>query len=156
MTEPTSTTNRGGTAANTARDEVRAATAAAQRTMAPQSVPVRMWETPGALVIVAPLPAVTAEDVVIDLRRGEVSFRAALRSAPEREYLLDEWEFGGYERTVTIPEGYGAGAEASLNNGQLAIRVLPGRWVEPISVRPGSEITPRTDRPTGADQPLPR
>lgn len=121
---------------NAARDEVLAATAATQRTMQPQAVPVRMWETPDALVIVAPLPAVTAEDVTIEVSSGEVSFRAALRSAPARDYLLDEWEFGGYARTVAIPDGYGAAAEASLNNGQLAIRVLPGRCVEPLRVQP--------------------
>lgn len=127
---------RTDTAATAARDDVKAATAEAARTMAPQSVPVRMWETSGALVIVAPLPAVTAEDVTIDLRDGELSFRAELRSAPRRDYLIDEWDFGGYERTVAVPEGYGGALEASLNSGQLAIRVLPGRSTEPLTIRP--------------------
>jgi HSP20 family molecular chaperone IbpA len=110
--------------------EVAQATAATEATMRPQKVPVNVYETSGALVIVAPLPAVQASDVVIELRPGCVRFFAPLRSAPPREHLIHEWEYGGYEREVDLPEGYGSGVEASLANGQLAIRVLRGAPVE--------------------------
>jgi HSP20 family molecular chaperone IbpA len=108
------------------RDEVVAATADTQATMPVQSVPVNAYETTGALVIVAPLPAVTADDVSIELRPGVLRFWASLRSAGPRDYLLHEWEYGGYEREIELPDGYGSGVEASLVNGQLAIRVLRG------------------------------
>ncbi|HET7652885.1 MAG TPA: Hsp20 family protein [Acidimicrobiales bacterium] len=107
-------------------DEVVESTAATEATMAPQSVPVNVYETTGALVVVAPFPAVQADDVTIELRPGRVRFCAPLRSAGGREYLVQEWEYGGYEREVELPAGYGAGVEASLANGQLAIRVLRG------------------------------
>ncbi len=133
----------GYTAAMTARNETNAAhrnvveaTEATQRTMRPQQVPVRMYEASEALVIVAPMPAVTAEDVTIELNGPHLRFRAALRSAPARDYLLDEWEFGGYERELTLPDGYGSAAEATLNNGQLAIRVMPGSTAEPLVLHP--------------------
>jgi HSP20 family molecular chaperone IbpA len=116
--------------------EVVDATAAAQATMRPQNVPVNMYETSGAVVIVAPLPAVTAGDVTIDLRPGHIRFWAGLRSAGPRDFLLREWDYGGYEREIALPDGYGGGVEASLANGQLAIRVLPGACASTISVHP--------------------
>ena len=102
------------------------ATAAARRNFPPQRVPVRMYETKGALVVVAPMAAVQAEDVTVELHGSNLRFFAEIRSAPDRQYLLDEWEFGGYERDLELPAGYGGGLEASLHNGQLVIRVLPG------------------------------
>ena len=106
--------------------------------MPPQSVPVNVYETTGALVVVSPLPAVKADDVTIELRPGTLRFWARLRSAPPREYLTHEWEYGGYEREVEVPEGYGGGVEASLANGQLAIRVLRGSTNELVSVKPNA------------------
>jgi HSP20 family molecular chaperone IbpA len=114
------------------------ATAATERTMRSQSVPVNVYETTGALVVVSPLPAVKAEDVTIELRPGTLRFWARLRSAPPREYLTHEWEYGGYEREVEVPEGYGGSVEASLANGQLAIRVLRGTTSELVSVKPNA------------------
>jgi HSP20 family molecular chaperone IbpA len=107
-------------------DEVVESTAATEATMQPQRVPVNVYEASGALVIVAPFAAVQADDVTIELRPGRVRFCAALRSSGGRDYLVQEWEYGGYEREVELPAGYGAGVEASLANGQLAIRVLRG------------------------------
>lgn len=103
--------------------------------MRPQAVPVNVYEAPEALVVVAPMPAVTADDVTIELRPGHVRFWAHLRSSGTREYLVQEWEYGGYERTIELPDGYGGGVEASLHNGQLAIRVLRGD-AETIDVKP--------------------
>jgi HSP20 family molecular chaperone IbpA len=120
------------------RQEVAEATADTERTMRSQSVPVNVYETTGALVVVSPLPAVKAEDVTIELRPGTLRFWARLRSAPPREYLTHEWEYGGYEREVEVPEGYGGGVEASLANGQLAIRVLRGTTNELVSVKPNA------------------
>jgi HSP20 family molecular chaperone IbpA len=121
------------------RDEVVEATAATEAEMRPQRVPVNVYEASGALVIVAPFCAVQADDVTIELRPGAVRFWSRLRSSGPREYLVQEWEYGGYEREVDLPEGYGAGVEASLANGQLAIRVLRGDPPgQPISIHPSS------------------
>jgi len=104
--------------------------------MIPQRVPVNVYESSNALVIVAPLPAVTANDVTIELRRGVVRFWASVRSAGPREYLVNEWSYGGYERSVEIPAGYGTALEATLANGQLAVRVLKGQPVEQLTIHP--------------------
>lgn len=118
-------------------DEVVEATAATEAEMRPQRVPVNVYEASGALVIVAPFPAVQPGDVTIELRPGSVRFWGRLRSSGPREYLVQEWEYGGYEREVELPEGYGAGVEASLANGQLAVRVLRGdASPETITIHP--------------------
>jgi HSP20 family molecular chaperone IbpA len=116
--------------------EVTEATASAEATMRPQSVPVNVYETRGAVVVIAPLPAVTPDDVTVEVRPGRLRFWAHLRTAAPRDYLLHEWDYGGYEREVDLPEGYGHSVEASLVNGQLAIRVLRGDPSELVTVKP--------------------
>ena len=117
-------------------DEVVEATEATEATMRPQTVPVNVHEAPEALVVVAPLPAVAAEDVTIELRPGKLRFWAGVRSSGPREYLIHEWEYGGYEREIDLPDGYGGGVEASLAKGQLAIRVLKGAVTELRTIKP--------------------
>ena len=116
--------------------EVVDATAATEETMRVQSVPVNVYETSGAVVIVAPLPAVTADDVSIELRPPTLRFWAHVRSAGPREHLVHEWDYGGYEREVELPTGYGASVEASLANGQLAVRVLRGDPRHAVNTKP--------------------
>lgn len=123
------------TSENPAHQEVAEATAATQATMRPQSVPVNVYEASGALVVVAPVPAVTADDVTIELRGRTLRFWAYLRSAAPRDYLVHEWNYGGYERELEVPAGYGSAVEASLANGQLAVRVLRGDPVD-TTVKP--------------------
>jgi HSP20 family molecular chaperone IbpA len=118
------------------RDVVAEATSSLERTMEPQRVPVNVYETTGALVVVAPLPAVTPGDVTVELRPGTLRFYARLRSAAPRHYLVHEWEYGGYEREIEVPRGFGGAAEASVTNGQLVVRVLRGETREPITIRP--------------------
>jgi HSP20 family molecular chaperone IbpA len=115
---------------------VRDATTATEREMRPQTIPVNAFETNEAMVVVAPLPAVTADDVTIELRPGSLRFWAHLRSAAPRDYLVHEWDYGGYERELELPPGYGGGVEAALGNGQLAIRVLRGEATGVQKVKP--------------------
>jgi HSP20 family molecular chaperone IbpA len=110
----------------TVHDDALEAREVAEATMAPQPVPVNVYEASEAMVVVAVMPAVTAEDVQVELRPGSLRFWSHLRSATTREYLLHEWSYGGYEREVPVPSGYGAGLDATLANGQLVVRVLRG------------------------------
>lgn len=110
----------------TVHDDALEAREVAEATMAPQPVPVNVYEASEAMVVVAPLPAVTAEDVQVELRPGSLRFWSHLRSATTREYLVHEWSYGGYEREVPVPSGYGSDLDATLANGQLVVRVLRG------------------------------
>jgi HSP20 family molecular chaperone IbpA len=115
------------------------ATATTEAEMRPQSVPVNVYEASEALVLVAPMPAVTSADVCVELSPGAPSTLrvwAHVRSAAPREYLLHEWEYGGYERQIELPAGYGGGVEATLRNGQLVVRVLRGECVQVARIAP--------------------
>ena len=92
----------------------------------PQQVPVNMYETTDAMVLVAPLPGVMADDVEVSVDGGRVTLKAAMRSAAPKDYVLHEWHYGPYERTVELPAGFGGKAEATFNNGQLALRIERG------------------------------
>src|SRR4051794_2401568 len=106
--------------------------------MSPQSVPVNAYEAAGTFVIVAPFPAVTAKDVTVTLSPDGVRLCAELRSAGPREYAIHEWEYGGYDRLVDTPAGFGSAIEASLNNGQLVVRVLSGEFTADHRIHPTS------------------
>lgn len=91
-----------------------------------QQLPVNMYEATDAVVVVAPMPAVMADDIHISLEGRVLSISAECRTEAPKDYLLHEWHYGPYERTVELPEGYGGGGEGSFGNGQLAVRVLRG------------------------------
>ena len=115
------------------------ATATIEAEMRPQSIPVNLYEATEALVLVAPMPAVTHDDVGVELCPGApTSLRvwAHVRSAAPRDYLLHEWEYGGYERQVELPAGFGGAVEASLKNGQLVVRVLHGECTASVRISP--------------------
>jgi HSP20 family molecular chaperone IbpA len=117
-------------------EEVLEATAETEGAMRPQWVPVNVHETPGAIVVMAAMPAVLPEDVSIELVSGSLRFWAKVRSAGPRDYLVHEWDYGGFERSVELPDGFGGGLEATLANGQLAIRILRGRQDGPLAIQP--------------------
>ena len=117
--------------------DVKASTEATEASMSPQRVPVNVHETTEALVIVSPVPAVSAKDVTIEVKPGTLRFWAAVRSAGPRDYLIHEWHYGGYEREIELPAGFGGGVEATLSNGQLAIRVLRGE-PQTLTIQPST------------------
>lgn len=92
----------------------------------PQMVPVNMYEAEQALVLVAPLPGVMADDITVFVEGRTAIITADLRTRAEKDYLLHEWHYGPYERSVEIPDGFGGQAEASFANGQLALRIERG------------------------------
>jgi HSP20 family molecular chaperone IbpA len=103
-------------------------------------LPVNMYEAGDALVIVAPVPAVMPDDVEIAVEPGRVTIRAHVRSAAPKDYLLHEWHYGGYEREVDIPDDFGRDAEATLANGQLAVRILRGEGAGSIEIQPTAHL----------------
>lgn len=112
-----------------------------------QPVPVNVYETTEALVVVAAVPAVMAEDVVVEATDAELHIRADLRTAAPKDYLVHEWEYGGYDRTVVLPEGFDGPVSASLGNGQLAVRVARDgiRSGSSVAVHPHSPAHENTD-----------
>lgn len=94
---------------------------------AAQTLPLNAYETTDAIVLVAPVPAVQPEDVRIAVSAGTVWITADCRTEAPKDYLLHEWHYGPYERSFDLPHDFGfAGGDATLGNGQLAIRLLKG------------------------------
>ncbi|MCU1487966.1 MAG: hypothetical protein JWN67_4712 [Actinomycetia bacterium] len=100
----------------------------------PQHLPVNMYAATDAVVVVAPMPAVTADDIRITVTGRHVRIEADCRTAAEKEYLLHEWHYGPYERTLDLPDGFGGGGDATFGNGQLALRVTKGDGDATIAV----------------------
>lgn len=92
----------------------------------PQTVPVNAYETTEALVVVAPLPGVTSEDVDIWLEGRNLTISAAMRTDAPKDYVIHEWHYGPYRRSLTIPEGFGSDATVSFGNGQIALSLARG------------------------------
>ena len=115
---------------------VQDATTAAEAVLDPQRVPVNMYEAGDAVVVVAPLPAVMPEDVTITRTGRRLLVTARLRTAAPKDYLLHEWTYGAYEREVELPADFGGAVEASLANGQLAVRVLRGDEIGEQTIHP--------------------
>lgn len=89
-----------------------------------QPIPVNVFETEDDLVLVAPMPGVEAENIDIQVVGTTVSLRASLRGPgqADRRYILHEWTYGPYERTVTLPVEVDAQhANASHSNGILVL-----------------------------------
>jgi HSP20 family molecular chaperone IbpA len=93
-----------------------------------------MYEAEQAVVLVAPLPGVMADDITVVVEGSSVTIAADLRTRAVKDYLLHEWHYGPYERTVELPSGFGGHADATFNNGQLALRIERGDGGERRSV----------------------
>ncbi len=98
-------------------------------------VPVNMYEAEEALVVVAPLPGVMADDIDVSLSGSRLRIAASMRSPAPKEYLVHEWHYGPYERLLEVPDGFGPGT-ATFGNGQIAIRLTRGAGEGPIPVKP--------------------
>lgn len=89
-----------------------------------QVIPLNIYETNDDVVIVAPMPGVEPDNVDIEVLDKTVTLRATLRGPgqEDRRYLLHEWTYGPYERTVVLPVAVDAqAANASHGNGVLVL-----------------------------------
>jgi HSP20 family protein len=88
-----------------------------------QWVPVNVWKTDHALVVVAAMPGVADEDVTVNLSDGVLTLEADLRTAAPKEYLVQEWFYGSYRRDLEVGPDYGEPVTVSLGNGLLAVSI---------------------------------
>lgn len=91
------------------------------------TLPMDVQANGDAYVITAAVPGLKADDLALEvlgdtvILRGEV---AAPEAAEGTSWLLRERRFGKFERTLTLPtELNGAGAEATIENGVLTVRI---------------------------------
>jgi HSP20 family protein len=91
----------------------------------PTAIPVNLYANERELMVVAPMPGVAAEDISVDVTDdGRLTLRARMHGeGRERiDYILREWSYGPYERTVDVPFAVDASrANLSFGNGVLSI-----------------------------------
>jgi HSP20 family protein len=89
------------------------------------AIPINLFENERELMVVAPMPGVAPEDIVIEVTTdGNLTLRAS-QHGPGQEriaYLLREWSYGPYERTIALPCPVDAErANVTFGNGVLSI-----------------------------------
>jgi HSP20 family protein len=106
----------------------------------PLALPVNLFEADEEFMLVAPMPGMREEDIQIDLQRDVLTIRAQFRGElkPEetgKRYLVHEWHYGGYERTLELPEHVDIeGVEANLGNGILTVKLPKSREQRPRQI----------------------
>jgi len=87
---------------------------------------VDIVEDPETITVLADLPGVTRENLVIDVREGVLSLTATVDPLPNNwEPMYNEYRVGGYERRFTLSDRIDAEKiNAKLTNGVLSL-VLP-------------------------------
>jgi HSP20 family molecular chaperone IbpA len=101
------------------------------------TVPMDVYERPDAFYIRAAIPGAQEEDVELSIEKDVVTLKGAVRCDHMGEgtkvYLL-ETPYGGFTRSVRLPEGCDAGAaEARFDRGVLTVRIPKAE--RPTSVR---------------------
>ena len=98
-------------------------------------IPVKVYKSDRRLTVAAPMPGVEPQDIAITLNRnGELVLDAAERGRfkDENEVLINEWEAGGYHRTVVLHHDVDAtAAEASYDNGVLVVSLPLSQMNQP-------------------------
>ena len=89
------------------------------------AIPINLFENDRELMVVAPMPGISPEDIEVDVRDdGSLTLRAR-QHGPGQEritYLLREWSYGPFERTIELPCAVDASrANLTFGNGVLSI-----------------------------------
>ncbi len=97
------------------------------------AIPINLFESDRDLVVVAPMPGVEAHDISVEITEdGQMTLRANQHGAGQEriDYLLREWSYGPYDRTIELPRSVDARrANLSFDNGVLTValpKVLGG------------------------------
>lgn len=90
----------------------------------PTAIPVNMFENERELIVVAPMPGVGPEEISLDVTDdGHLTLRAAQHGEGQDRiaYILREWSYGPYERTIDLPCAVDAlRANVTYGNGVLS------------------------------------
>ena len=89
---------------------------------------VDIYRGPNGLVVRAALPGMIQEDIDIFVDAGVLTVRGERLPPPEarpEDYLMQEWSYGRFERTIRFPRDVDVdGIRASYSEGVLVI-ILP-------------------------------
>lgn len=99
------------------------------------AIPINLFENERELMVVAPMPGVAPEDISVDVTAdGRLTLRAQQHGEGQEriDYLLREWSYGPYERTIDLPGAVDAArANLTYGNGVLSITFPKASSTEP-------------------------
>ena len=87
---------------------------------------VDILETDREIIMLADIPGVKAEDLIIDLRENKLTLSGEVKPTENRagESILSEYQVGSYYRQFTLTEVIDQSSiDASLRNGVLRLRL---------------------------------
>lgn len=88
------------------------------------ALPVNMYTSRGKLTVVAPMPGMEPQNIVITIGGDTLAIHGNMRGELQdgKDYLVHEWQVGPYIRAVRLPYPVdGSRANVTYNNGILAI-----------------------------------
>ena len=104
----------------------------------PTAVPINLFENDRELVVVAPMPGVTPEDISVDvLDDGMLIVRARMHGEGQerRQYLVREWTYGPFERSLQLPVPVDAArANLTYGNGVLTVALPKAAATSPAAL----------------------
>ena len=100
-------------------------------------LPLDAYTTPEEIVIIAPLPGLTPEEVDIALEGDTLTIRGELHPPLGNvEYLFQERPFGAFSRTLTLNVPIDAAkAEAVFENGVLTLTLPKAEETKPKTIK---------------------
>jgi HSP20 family protein len=89
------------------------------------AIPINLFQNARELILVAPMPGVAPEDISVDVtdeRRVTIRARQHGEGQERIDYLVREWSYGPFERSVELPCDVDARrANLTYGNGVLTI-----------------------------------
>ena len=120
-----------------AKDKVELQTTAESTRDVPSYVPaVDIYESHEALTLVADLPGVGPENVVIDVHDNKLTLRGAVTpEGPKERVLLQEYGVGDYFREFTLGRTIDQSKiEARIKNGVLTLTLPKAEAIKPRKI----------------------
>ena len=91
----------------------------------PTAVPVNVYENDRELLVATPMPGIEPEDIEVEVTDDSTLHLRARQHGPGQErieYLLREWSYGPFERSIDLPRTVDAPrANLSYGNGVLMV-----------------------------------
>ena len=99
------------------------------------ALPIDAYATQDAIVLVADVPGVNANDLQITFEGDTLTIRGEIKPAEQKNYLLRERMFGNFERTLTVNTPVdGDKIDARFDNGVLTLTLPKAEAAKPKQI----------------------
>ena len=100
-----------------------------------QEIPVKVYRTDDRLMVVAPMPGLEPENIMIEVTdNGHLILDGEMRGILKgvKELLLDEWSVGIYHRDLELPAPVnGESANVTYGNGVVTVALPISKHIVP-------------------------